>query len=84
MRKYVRARTQREYKSLMEELELQGYCWNGGDSPTLKNYFYYHGSDTIIYLNSSKRITYGSISNIRSGDIEISFEKKKSTNIDKY
>ena len=83
MRKYVRVRTQREYNSLMKELELQGYCWNGGNSPTSKNYFDFNGFDTVIFLKSSKRITYGSTSNIRFGDKEISFAKK-STNIDKY
>lgn len=84
MIKYVRVKTQREYNYLMKELELQGYCWNDGVSPTSKNYFYCNGSDTVIFLNSSKRITYGSTSNIRIGDREISFAKKKSTNIDKY
>jgi len=84
MRKYIRVRTQGEYNSLMKELELQGYCWNGGNSPTSKNYFYCNGSDTVIYLKPSKRITYGLTSNIRIGDREISFAKKKSTNIDKY
>ena len=84
MRKYIRVRTQGEYNSLMKELELQGYYWDSGVSPTSKNYFYCNGSDTVIYLKSSKGITYGSISNVRIGDREISFAKKKSTNIDKY
>lgn len=83
MRKYVIVKTQREYNSLMKELELQGYCWDSGNSPTSKNYFSFNGSDTVIFLKSSKRITYGTTNSIRFGDREISFAKK-STNIDKY